>query len=286
MSLSLSLFGLISLGLRNFDYLIKSNHTFKNKIIIILTLIRIFLKFLLFDKLFKLKHERIFGYKISAFDYSTIIFLFAEIFYKNEYYINSKNNKPIILDCGANIGIATLYFKWLYPESEIYAFEPDKITFEMLTKNVLQNKLKNVYLFNSAISDRNGIIDLYVDHNSPGSLLMHTKPERIPKEKVTVNCISLSSFINEKKISQIDFVKMDIEGSEIEAIQDLDENKQLNKIIKFVIEYHHNMGKHKSSLSEFLSIFEKNGFEYQIDACNIPINHEYTFQDVLLYVYK
>ena len=33
------------------------------------------------------------------------------------------------------------------------------------------------------------------------------------KEKVTVNCIALSSLIKEKKISQIDFVKMDIEGS-------------------------------------------------------------------------
>ena len=278
--------GIINMGMSNFVYLIKSNHSFKNKIRIIFTWLRINLKFLLFAKLFKLKHERIFGYKISVFDYSTIIFLFGEIFYKNEYYFNSKNKKPIIFDCGANIGFATMFFKWLYPESEIYAFEPDKITFEILKKNVLQNKLKNVHLFNSAISDKNGKIDFFVDLKSPGSLLMSTKQERMPKEKVTVNCISLSSFIKEKKIPQIDFVKMDIEGSEKEAIQDLDKNNQLKKIIKLVIEYHHNIGNHKSSLSEFLQVFEKNGFEYQIDARNIPINHENTFQDILLCLYK
>jgi FkbM family methyltransferase len=282
----MSLFGIINLGFSNFVYLINSNHTFKNKIRIIFTWLRINLKFLLFAKLFKLKQERIFGYKISFFDYSSFIYLFGEIFYKNEYYFNSKNKKPIIFDCGSNIGFATMFFKWLYPESEIYAFEPDKITFEILKKNVLQNKLKNVYLFNNAISEKNGKIDYFVDLKSPGSLLMSTKQERMQKEKTTVNCIALSSLIKEKKIPQIDFVKMDIEGSETEAIQDLDKNNQLNKIIKFVIEYHHNIGNHKSSLSEFLQIFEKNGFEYQIDARNIPINDENTFQDVLLYLYK
>ena len=127
-----------------------------------------------------------------------------------------------------------------------------------------------------------GKLIFFVDLISPGSLLMSTKQERMPKEKVTVNCISLSSLIKEKKIPQIDFVKMDIEGSEKKAIQDLDKNNQLTKIIKLVIEYHHNIGNHKSSLSEFLQVFEKNGFKYQIDARNIPINHENIFQDVLL----
>ena len=91
--MNISLFGIINSGLRNFVYLIKSNHNFKNKIRIIFTWLRINLKFLLFAKLFKLKKENIFGYKISFFDYSTIIFLFGEIFYKNEYYFNSKNKK-------------------------------------------------------------------------------------------------------------------------------------------------------------------------------------------------
>ena len=63
-------------------------------------------------------------------------------------------------------------------------------------------------------------------------------------------------------------------------------NNQLKKIIKLVIEYHHNLGNQKSSLSEFLKVFEKNGFDYLIDARNIPINYENTFQDVLLYLYK
>lgn len=273
-------------GLNNFPYVVKSNHSFNNKLRILLTWIRVNFKFLFLSKLFKLKRERILGYKINAFDYGTIRFLFGEIFYKNEYLFNSKNKKPIIFDCGANIGFATIFFKWLYPESEIYAFEPDKKTFEILKKNVSQNKLENVHLFNSAISDKNGKIVFFVDTKNPGSLVMSTKQERMPKDKITVDCLSLSSFIKNKGLSKIDYVKMDIEGSENEVIQDLDKNNQLKNIAKFSIEYHHKISGHKSQLSKFLQLFENNGFEYQINARCIPINAEDKFQDVLLYIYR
>jgi len=282
----MALIGIIYGGLNNFAYLVKSKHSFKIKLRILLTWTRINFKFLFLSKLFKLKRERIFGYKINAFDYGTIRFLFEEIFYRNEYLFNSKNKKPIIFDCGANIGFATIFFKWLYPESEIYAFEPDKKTFEILKKNVSQNKLKNVHLFNSAISDKNGKIDFFVDSKSPGSLVMSTKQERMPKDKITVECLSLSSLIEDKNLSKIDYVKMDIEGSENEVIQDLDKNNQLKNISKFSIEYHHKISGHKSQLSKFLQIFENNGFEYQIDTRCIPINAEDKFQDVLLYIYR
>ncbi|MFC1496817.1 FkbM family methyltransferase, partial [Candidatus Margulisiibacteriota bacterium] len=108
----------------------------------------------------------------------------------------------------------------------------------------------------------------------------------MPKDIITVDCVSLSSFINDKKFQHIDFIKMDIEGSERVVIQDLNANNQLIKVNKCAIEYHHKISGHRSSLSEFLHIFEKNGFEYQIDTSSIPITAENTFQDILLYFYK
>ncbi len=273
-------------GLSNFLYLVKSNHSLKNKLKILCTFIRINFKYLFFSKLFKLKKERIFGFKIDAFDYEIIRFLYEEIFYKNEYRFISKKINPIIFDCGANIGFATIFFKWIYPESEIYAFEPDKNTFKILKKNVLQNKLKNVHLFNSAIFDKNGEIDFFIDSTCPGSLVMSTKQERMPKDKITVDCLSLSDLIKNNNLSKIDYIKMDIEGAEFEAIQDLNNNNQLKNVDKFSIEYHHKISGHKSKLSEFLRIFENNDFEYQINTRSIPINAEGIFQDMLIYIYR
>ncbi len=273
-------------GISNFLYLAKSEHSLKNKLKILFTFIRINFKFLFFSKLFKLKKERIFGFKIDAFDYEIIRFLFEEIFFRNEYRFISKRKNPIIFDCGANIGFATIFFKWIYPESEIYAFEPDKNTFEILKKNVLQNKLKNVHLYNSAISDKNGEIDFFIDPTCPGSLIMSTKQERMPKDKITVDCLSLSTFIKNNNLSKIDYLKMDIEGSEFEVIQDLNINNQLKNVEKFSIEYHHKISGHKSKLSEFLQIFENNDFEYQINTRSVPINAEGIFQDMLIYFYR
>lgn len=282
----ISFFGILYSGLQNFVYLVSSHHPLEKKIRIFLTWLRINLKFILIGNLFNLQSENIFGYKINTFSYGSLRFLFEEIFYRNEYLFKSNCNQPIIFDCGANIGLATIFFKWLYPESEIYAFEPDADTFALLKKNIAQNKVKKVHLFNAALSDVNGKIDFFIDTKNPGSLVMSSKPARMPKDKVMVDCISLSSFIQEKKIQHIDFLKMDIEGSEEEVIQDLSQKDQLKKVDKLVIEYHHKISGYKSNLGSFLLSLEKNGFEYQINSKCFPISSENKFQDILLYLYK
>lgn len=55
--------------------------------------------------------ESVLKYLVSAHDYKTLHYLFKEIFISNEYYFNPRTKEPIILDCGANIGMASLYFK-------------------------------------------------------------------------------------------------------------------------------------------------------------------------------
>ncbi len=257
-------------GICNFSYLIRSNYSFKNKVRILLVWFKVNLK-----SAFPFKTENILGFKINAFHYKKIRFLFDEIFYKGIYYFKTDNKRPIIFDCGANIGIATIYFKWLYPDSEIYAFEPDKETFKILEQNV--EHINGVYIFNKALSDIEGDIDFYI--NCPGSLVMSTKKDRKLKNKVTVSSIRLSSLITK----QVDFIKMDIEGSEKEVIQDLDENNKLKKINKLAIEYHHRFGKEKSSLSEILKIFEKNNFEYQINTKYTP-SLDNKFQNIMIYL--
>jgi len=282
----MSIFESIYGGLSNFPYLFKTDYPSIIKFKLLITWFKISLKYLTLNKVFYLKEEKLLGFKVHAFDYHTILFLFQEIFYRNEYFFKSPTDSPVIFDCGANIGFATIFFKWLYPQSEIYAFEADITTFGILKNNVEENGLKNVHLFNVALSNKNGKIDFFIDSERPGSLLMSTNHDRLPKDKITVDAMSLSSFIKEKDFNNIDFIKMDIEGSEKEVIKELSENNQMELISKLCIEYHHKINNHKSDLSDFLRIFEKNGFEYQIDAKNFPISAESRFQDVLLYLYK
>ena len=275
-------------SLFNTKYLFKSKHTKINKLKILMLWIKINFKYLFVSKIITLKKEKIMNYKINTFEYNTIRHLFEEIFLRNEYFFKDKNKKKIIFDCGANIGLSTIFFKWLYPESEIYAFEPDNRSFELLKKNIQQNNLKNVHLINKAITGQEGKVDFYYNIYSPGSLVMSTKKERLKdnKHKKKVDSIQLSKFIKKEKISRINYAKIDIEGSEKELIKDLEKNKCLKIIDKYNIEYHHKLKKTEDSLGSFLKIFENNNYSYQIETKTIPLNEENTPQDIILYIYK
>ncbi len=279
-------FRLIYEGFRNSAYLLRSNHSKRIKKELFFHLIKINLKYLFVNKFIKLKKENIFQYKISTFDYVNVRELFEEIFYRNGYYFKTNKRSPVIIDCGANMGLSIIYFKWLYPHSIIYGFEPDKRTFELLRKNIMGNNLKDVHLINAALSDKNGEIDFFIDPKNPGDPAMSTRYGRT-KYKTTVQSISLSSFIRDNNIKEIDFIKMDIEGSEKEVIKDLHKNKMFRKIKKLIIEYHHKIEGEKSCLGEYLQILEKNKFEYQIDARCIPISAHNNYQgDTLISCYR
>jgi len=265
-------------------YLARSEHTLSNKLKIFANHIRIGIKCHTINRIVKLKQEKIFGYTVHAFSYDTIKFLYQEIFYRNEYFFITKNKTPVIFDCGANIGMATIYFKWLHPESSLHVFEPDKQTFELLKKNVLENKLKNVTLHNAALSDKNGAIKFYVNSKNPGSLVMSVNNSRMATEEcIDVEAVTLSSVING---NSVDFLKMDIEGAEQEVIHEIDRTGDLKRIREGVIEYHHKISNKKSQAGSFLDALERNDFEYQLDARCVPLSAKNKFQDVLIHFYK
>jgi len=54
--------------------------------------------------------------------------LYDEIFAREEYLFETSTPQPVIFDCGANIGMATPFFKWLYPESRVMCVEADPRT--------------------------------------------------------------------------------------------------------------------------------------------------------------
>src|SRR5437899_3016680 len=94
---------------------------------------------------------KLFGWKIRHLSRPALVLLYSEIFARECYRFTSNKPSPVILDCGANIGMATLYFKWLYPAAQINAFEPDPTTFSALNDNVSRNRLQGVSVHNIAL---------------------------------------------------------------------------------------------------------------------------------------
>jgi FkbM family methyltransferase len=224
--------------------------------------------------------QRIFGFKITSYNYENLIYLFRCIFLSREYYFYCEHDHPNIIDCGANIGMSVLYFKLLYPNCSITAFEPNPIAFPLLKKTVEENKLSNISLQQYALSNEEGPITFFTDGRRK-CLIASIFSERGGKSSEYVPAMKLSQFI---KHACFDLIKIDIEGAEPKVLHDLvSENKLLNSS-RYIIEYHHQVGvKHGSSLADFIKAFEQKGFGYNIKASYSSLGG---FQDVILHFYK
>lgn len=224
------------------------------------------------------KHT-ILGYTVYGYTYNDLYSLFIEIFVRQIYAFTAKSPNPVIIDCGANIGMSVLYFKMVYPGSKITAFEPNPGAFEILSRNINGNNLADVVLHNKALSDSNTFIDFYISDN-PGTVNGSMFTFNEGNKKISIPTEKLSAVLSDK--ASCDMIKIDVEGAEKEIIKDLVENNQINKAEEYIIEYHHAYDG-VFNFSSFLSAFEKNKFSYNIKANFIKKGYR---QDILVYFHK
>src|SRR5262249_52047297 len=90
---------------------------------------------------------------------AAIGFLLEEIFVKTIYAPLPYLRPHVILDVGANIGCASIWFRANYPEAQIYAFEPDPDVYQYLKANT--NSLPNIGTYNYGCHEVEGTIRLF-----------------------------------------------------------------------------------------------------------------------------
>ena len=124
-----------------------------------------------------------------------------------------------VVDIGANIGYYTLLAARLVgEEGRVFAFEPDPHNFELLSRNIEINHLGNTVVpIQKAVSSKSGRTKLFLDERNLGG---HSLSENnVSKHSfLIVEVVSLDDFF-EGQICKVDFVKMDIQGSEMAALE-------------------------------------------------------------------
>jgi FkbM family methyltransferase len=227
---------------------------------------------------------RLLNFQVSFLAEGAYQLLLREIFFKGEYFFKANTDSPTIFDCGANIGLATLYFKHIYPNARISSFEADPTTAQVLKKNVDRNHLQNVSVHNLMLSNAEGDHPFYTAAGEAGVLSMSANPERTSNcREIIVKAGKLSAYID----GPVDLVKLDVEGAEWDVMTDLKNSGKLSLIRRLIIEYHHKIGSQASCLGRFLSLLEEEGFEYQIAAAGCdPIARQGVCQDILIGAYR
>ncbi|MBI3690708.1 MAG: FkbM family methyltransferase, partial [Mycolicibacterium aromaticivorans] len=114
---------------------------------------------------------------------------------------------PRIVDCGANIGLATLYFKLHHPAARVLCFEPNPGCFALLKKNVETNQLADVTLVEAACGRENGKVAFFADPEfSPQSSARRGRSAR--GVACEVKQVRLSDYLD----GDVDLLKLDVEG--------------------------------------------------------------------------
>lgn len=136
----------------------------------------------------------------------------------------------LVFDVGANIGnYSILLSKIVGNSGNVYSFEPASSTFEKLQERIVQSRCNNIHIFRKAVYSENTTIEFnefpddYSVWNSIGTPQMlnpQTFAEYVPiVHTEIVETITLDSFCEEQNIKKIDYLKLDVEGAETDALQ-------------------------------------------------------------------
>lgn len=164
--------------------------------------------------------------------------VFTQIFLWEEYSCVGNLEEPkIIIDCGANVGYASVYFLNKYPNAHVIAIEPDRENFKLCEKN-LSGYPGRVSLIKSAIWSHQTGLSIYKkddwgDAYEWGIQVKECQEGREPD----IYAIGIDDLLENYGLTSIDLLKIDIEGAEA-IVFSKNHEKWLDKVKNIVIELH------------------------------------------------
>lgn len=122
--------------------------------------------------------------------------------------IVASGKRPVIVDAGANIGAASLWFRHQYPQAAVIAIEPDPANVTMLKKNVTGTDIR---VLDAAIGSEEGFVAL---HNDGASWAVQTE-----RSSSGLRIVTVLDAVAEVPDAELFIVKVDIEGFESDLFE-------------------------------------------------------------------
>jgi len=186
-------------------------------------------------KIFSIKNrERLL--KIALRANTTDIGTFAEVFHQKIYNLPEIFQPKIIIDIVANIGMASLFLSVKYPHSRIYSFEPSSENLKCLNKNLHINLCENVLVLPYGLGGGDALLPLYQSEEGGfwGCSVYEGKGSTLVE---SVQIRSAQSAFRELGLEEIDLMKIDCEGAEVDLLKSLNSDRR-SKIRVMIGELH------------------------------------------------
>jgi FkbM family methyltransferase len=235
------------------------------------------------------------GAVVSCFEKIESSMLISEIFKRQVYPLDlfDKTRSPVILDFGANVGFFVHFAKSRFPDAIVHAVEPVPLVAQVLRENVKRFG-RSVHVHECAISDRDGdgtinfypgysvmsglVADAQANEKLLSSCVKHDLLRKLPSGKVVTDrhvqvalanrldnptshrckLIEVNDFLQNHVDGYVDYLKMDVEGSELCITRAISEENWA-KIGSVVMEIHEYEGREESA-PLLIAILNKQGF--------------------------
>ncbi|MFC1584210.1 FkbM family methyltransferase [Fibrobacterota bacterium] len=151
-------------------------------------------------------------------------------------YLHYQKDDFVILDVGANYGFLSLVFGNSVEANHgrVFSFEPDPETYQVLTQNIRLNQMDNTILtFNLAVCASGGKVAMEKHQTSS---VIADKASQVAGA-YQIDGISLDEFTRQHSLDKVDFIKIDVDGAELEVLRGaLGTIKQFRPIIVIEID--------------------------------------------------
>ena len=232
---------------------------FKNfKNIILVKIFEVFSKYIKKKNFTKLQYS---NKNISLLNISSITKFRSDSFFLKEpetlNYINSFGNNDIFWDIGANVGLYSLFAAKI-KNCKVYSFEPSVFNLEILARNINQNKLqKKIKIIPLSLGDKNIEGFFHIPLDSYGSALSSFKNKKDKKDIFSYQTISLNAdfLINNKIIEKPNYIKLDVDGNEMEILKGM--KKNISKVKSVILEMDYG---NPSKIKMIQNYFKMNNF--------------------------
>jgi FkbM family methyltransferase len=166
---------------------------------------------------------------------------FRECFFDDQYLQKFNTNdfpsSPVIIDIGANVGYAALYFFRTFPEATIHSFEPMPFLQSVLHQNQHVHKNYNWKIHPYGLWKESGTLELFTTSTDDFTAISGVIKLPDADKKIKIQVSTLGHFIKDNDIKMIDLLKLDCEGAEYEILFSLSD-ADYNKVNKIAMETH------------------------------------------------
>jgi FkbM family methyltransferase len=186
-----------------------------------------------------------------------------------EYF--NPNEGDTVVDVGAHIGLYSLIAaKRVGPSGKVIAIEPDPENFKILKKNILLNQLSNVEALECAVYSTRGKLRLFLPELEQGRTIFNTVMQdraRTSTNFLEVEANTLDNIMDENNIQRVNYLKIDVEGAELEVLKGAVNTLSSNKDLTLLIEVHGD-----ANYKPILEIFEEYKFQIIYENKYYPSN--------------